>query len=163
MAIAKHTSASMSTEHDPSNKKRKPPYSEKDKVEGVPFCKVFGCLLYFSAVTHPDIGTTAFMLGKFQVEPLRCHWKMTESAVRYICETTDYEILLPFDTEQVLFGALRDADWTRDKCKQRSYIGCLLCNNNDLEIWTSELQTGTALSVSVQEFAALSTCVQEVI
>lgn len=87
---------------------------------------------------------------------------MVKRVVTYICETTDYVILLPSSTRQVRFDALNNANWVRDECKRRSCTGYLLCTNNRPMIRTSTLQITTPLCIPEAEIAALSACVWEV-
>lgn len=132
------------------------------KMDGLPFRRVLGALLYLSTRTRPDISTAVSMIAKYQSKPRPTHWKMVKHVVRYLIGTIDYGILLPNRIDDVKVLCWTDADWARDLSNRRSRTGILITINGGPVIWTSKLQSSTAQSTSEAEFNALAYFIKEV-
>lgn len=140
-----------------------PSKEDAAKLNGIPFRSVLGALLYLATRTRPDISTAVSMIAKFQSCPTPTHWKMVKHVVRYLKGTEKHGILLPNQKQidQVDVRCWTDADWARDISNRRSRTGILITINEGPVIWTSKLQTSTALSTSEAEFNALAHSIKE--
>ena len=103
------------------------------------------------------------MLGKFQDDPAPRHWKALKHVCRYVKGTADMGIIFPRRTDRVGLQAWSDADWARDESHRHSRSGYLISYDESPILWSSRLQTATALSTTEAEFTALSSCVRDVI
>ena len=138
-----------------------PTPQELQQMKDVPFRRVLGGLLYLSTRTRPDIATAVSMIAKYQSNPRPIHWKMVKNVVRYLMGTADYVILLQNQKEKTSVQCWSDADWARDLSNRRSRTGLLLTINNGPIVWTSKIQSSTALSTSEAEFNALAYGIKE--
>lgn len=83
--------------------------------------------------------------------------------VKYISGWFDHGALLRKAPRPISFEAWTDADWARDNSARHSPSGYALFANKGPIIWSSHLQTATALSTTDAEFTALSVCIREVL
>ena len=163
MSNAKHTKYPLPLSHPLYEEVSDLSPAETVEMEGIPFRKVLGALLFLSTRTRPDISTAISMIAKFQSKAKPIHWKMLKNVVRYLIGTKAYGILLPKrerNEKEVLCWT--DADWARDLAKRRSRTGFLVTLNGGPIIWTSRLQSCTAQSTAEAEFNALSNAIREV-
>lgn len=138
-----------------------PTPQENQQMKDVPFRRVLGGLLYLSTRTRPDIATAVSMIAKYQSKPRPTHWKMVKNVVRYLMGTSNYGILLPNRNDKSNVQCWSDADWARDLSNRRSRTGLILTINGGPIVWTSKLQSSTALSTSEAEFNALAYAIKE--
>lgn len=136
---------------------------ESIEMENVPYRSVFGSLLFLATRTRPDIAAAVSMLGRFLENPAPKHWKAMKHLVRYLIGTKYYGLRFKKSTEPFTkFEGWSDADWARDKTTRRSRSGIVLMVDENPIMWTSKLQTATALSTSEAEFSALADTVREI-
>ena len=158
---AKPTKYPLPMAHPLYDEAVEPSPEDISKMENIPFRKVLGALLYLSTRTRPDIATAVSMIAKFQSKPTLTHWKLLKNVVRYLIGTKDYGILLPKGNDGLEVLCWTDADWARDLSNRRSRTGILITLNGGPIVWTSKLQTSTALSTPEAEFNALSHSIKE--
>lgn len=103
------------------------------------------------------------MLEKYEAKSGFNHWKVLKHVVRYIKCTFEFGILITSLDETVGLEAWSDADWERDLSKRHSRSGYLVKYEPATLIWSSKLQTDTAMFTTEEEFAALSSWIREVV
>lgn len=135
---------------------------EKDYMRTVPYRNILGSLIFLSTRTRPDISTAVSMLGKYQEEPSRSHWNHLKQVVRYIIRTKSYGLFFPNGSGEINIVGWSDADWARDTTNRRSRSGYLITVSECPVVWSSKLQTSTALSTSEAEFFSLAQCTREI-
>lgn len=133
--------------------------AEMHEMEGNPYKKVLGSLLYLRTRTRPDFSTAASMLANFSSSPSAQHWTAMKHVLRYLQGTEDYG--LHFPKSGTILAGQSDADWGRDRNRRRSRSGVLLTIGGNPVSRSSNLQTIVALSTCEAEFLALSECVRE--
>ena len=102
------------------------------------------------------------MLGKFQENPSLVHWKHLKQVICYLDGTVEHGLTFPISDESATLRAWSDADWAHDCTNRRSRAGYILTVSGCPVIWSSKLQTATALSNFEAEFFSLSQCTREV-
>lgn len=162
MAQCKPVKSPLPLAHPLYDERRKLTESEVKEMVNKPYRSILGALLYLSTRSRPDLAVAVSLLGKYQSEPGPEHWQMLRHVVRYLSGTTDYGLLLPTGSGEFQLEAWCDADWAREKSSRRSRSGYMATLNGGPVLWTSKLQTATALSTAEAEFSALSACVREV-
>jgi hypothetical protein len=132
---------------------------------------VVGKLNYLAQTTHPDIMYATHQIAKFSADPREPHEDAILYLVCYLKKTCDLGICFAPNPEKG-FKCYCDADfsgnWTASiadvdpsTSKSRSrwvvfYAGCPI-------IWSSKLQTQTALSTTEAEYIAMSMSLRDVI
>ena len=163
MEMAKPTKAPLPLGHPLYDELNTLSDDEKLQMVNVPYHELVGGLIYLATRTRPDISTAVSMLGKFVSNPAPKNWKALKCTMRYLVGTKNYGIKIVKAKDNINLMSWCDADWARDKSNRRSRSGYILKLNDSPIVWSSKLQTATALSSSEAEFAALSSCTKELI
>jgi len=122
-----------------------------------------GILLYIAITARPDISPAVSVVARFSQNPGRKHWSAVLRILRYLQGTRRLVLQLSGksftgDIKDLCTLAYADADWGKDLDTRRSRSGYAIYLLNSLVIWSSKLQSSTALSSTEAEYIALATC-----
>ena len=62
-------------------------------MKNIPYASTIGSLMYAQVCTRPDIAFTVGMLGRYQSNPGKDHWKAAKKVMRYLQGTKDYKLM----------------------------------------------------------------------
>lgn len=71
-------------------------------MPNVPYRNILGALIYLSTRTRPDIATSVFLLGKFQVHPAPSNCNALKHLFWYLRGTAYKGIIIPYIGEELL-------------------------------------------------------------
>ena len=134
------------------------------------FRSVIGKLNYLEKSTRPDLSFAVHQVARFTHEPKQSHAKAIRRICRYLVRTRDKGIIL--DPKEESFTCYADADFgglfnkdtaADDRTTAKSRTGFIIAFSGCPIIWTSRLQTETALSSTEAEYIALSSAARELI
>jgi hypothetical protein len=135
-----------------------------------PFRRIIGKMNFLEKCSRPELACSVHQAARFSADPKSSHTEAIQHIARYLIGTADKGIILhPNDHS---FEVYADADfsglWDKDTAmedpstaKSRSgyvilYAGCPI-------LWTSRLQSETALSTTEAEYLSLSSALRETI
>ncbi len=141
------------------------PTSDEDKtfMSTRNYKSFVGVLLYIAITARPDISPSVSVVARFAHNPGRTHWFAVLRILRYLQGTRSMVLELSGksftgDIADLCSIAYADADWGKDLDTRRSRSGYAIYLLNSLIIWSSKLQSSTALSSTEAEYIALATC-----
>ena len=65
---------------------------ERKEMDSIPYASLVGSLMYAQVCTRPDIAFIVGMLGRYQSNPGKDHWKAAKRVLRYLQGTKDYRL-----------------------------------------------------------------------
>lgn len=134
---------------------------EKKDMEGVPYRRLVGKLMYLAQATRPDLSFVVSRLGQFASNPGRPHWVAAKRVLRYLKGTMDYEFLIDRQGEDIV--AYSDSDYAGCKDDRKSTTGYVIQFGSTPVIWKSNKQTSVALSTMQAEFVALASSATDIV
>ena len=132
------------------------------------YASVVGMLLYLSGHTRPDLTYSVSQVARFMFSPNLRHENAIKMIGRYLVGTKDKGMILK-PTETLNINAYPDADFAglygyednNDPVCVRSRTGFVITVANCPVLWSSKLQTETAMSTMEAEVIALANCCKE--
>jgi hypothetical protein len=124
---------------------------EIDQMKMVPYASAVGSLQYAQVCTRPDIAYVTGLLGRFQSNPGREHWKFVKKVLRYL-QGTKGLMLTYRKTESLRIVGYSNSDYAGDGRKFTS--GYVFTLAGGAISWKSYKQTVTTSSIMYAEFAA---------
>jgi histone deacetylase 1/2 len=129
---------------------------------------VVGMLNYLANSTRLDISFAVHQCARFSANPRLPHEKALKRIGRYLAGTLDNGLIIRPNRTNLAIDCFCDADfaglWTyedvQDPTCTRSRTGYLLTLGGTPLLWSSRLQTETALSTMEAEYIALSTAMR---
>jgi hypothetical protein len=124
---------------------------------------IVGMMLYLSANSRPDITFAVNQCCQYSADPKHSHKITLKRVGRYLVGTCDRGLILNL-TEALSIEMYVDANFAglwgsedpADPVSVRSCTGFVICIAKCPVLWVSKLQTETALSTMMAEYAALS-------
>jgi hypothetical protein len=126
---------------------------ERKDMESIPYASVVGSLMYAQTCTRPDISFAVGMLGRYQSNPGREHWKAAKKVLRYLHGTKDYMLMYRRSNELEVIG-YSDSDFAGCIDTRKSTFGYLFMLAQGTISWKSAKQTIVASSTMEAEFVA---------
>jgi hypothetical protein len=152
---------------DPNNKltKQQCPETdaEKNAMSKIPYKSIIGRLLYLSITARPDISPAVSQVAKYCENPGEAQWEAVIRIVQYLKGTIDYRLKLGGAFPSVTVQAYADADWAGDLDSRKSRTGYIVQLNDSVVMWSSKLQSSTALSSTEAEYLALSSVTTDIL
>ena len=134
------------------------------------YASIVGMLLYLQGHSRPDIVFSVSQCARYTFSPKLSHEIALKRIGRYLNETrTKGLIMRPSKTLQVDcyvdsdFAGLWSYEDPQDPTCVRSRTGFLIMIGDCPTVWSSKLQTETALSTMEAEYIALSSALRELI
>ena len=126
---------------------------EIDQMKSVPYTSAIGSIMYAQICTRPDLAFTTGMLGRYQVNPGKEHWKAVKKTFRYLQGTKD--LMLTYrKTDALEIVGYSDADWAGCVDIKKSTSGYVFTLAGGAISWKSSKQTVVASSTMHAEFVA---------
>ncbi|RVW28388.1 Retrovirus-related Pol polyprotein from transposon TNT 1-94 [Vitis vinifera] len=66
---------------------------EMEQMKNIPYASTVGSLMYAQVCTRPDIAFAVGMLGRYQSNPGKDHWKAGKKVIRYLQGTKYYKLM----------------------------------------------------------------------
>lgn len=123
--------------------------------------KLVGILIYLTT-TRPDLAYYFSVLNQFMSKPLKFHWVVEKSVLRYLHGTCDYGILYT-STSDVILAGLLDSDWAGNFDDRRSITSYAFSVGSRVIAWSSRKQSIVPLSSTKAEYQAVCTTTCEAI
>ncbi|GKA67352.1 putative RNA-directed DNA polymerase [Tanacetum coccineum] len=117
-----------------------------------PVVKV-GSLTYAQVCTRPDIAYITGMLGRYQSNSGKEHWKAAKKVLRYL-QGTKNSILTYRKTDNLEVVGYLDSDFAKCKDSSRSTSGYIFMLSGGLLSWRSHKQELTTTSTMMAEYVA---------
>ena len=137
---------------------------DDDPVNLREYQAAFGCLMYASIGTRPDLSSSVGVLSRFMTKPGNEHWRGVKRVLRYIQRTLNYSLKFQSTkTSVVNLNDFANPDWTGNVDTRKSTSGYLFQIGSSIVSWSSKRQTMVALSTTEAEYVALSYATQETI
>jgi hypothetical protein len=127
------------------------------------FQEIFGCILYASCNTRPDLAVCMTILGRYMANPGAAHLTAIKRVLRYIAGSLDRCIEYKNSNYKLLSGEVinphqlinfTDADWAGDADRRLSTSGTITMLAGGPVSWRSQTQKLQALSSMESELIA---------
>ena len=77
---------------------------EREQMKNIPYASAVGSLMYAQVCTRPDIAFAVGMLGRYQSNPSKDHWKAAKKVMRYLQGTKDYKLMYRWTSNLEVVG-----------------------------------------------------------
>ncbi|EKD13115.1 hypothetical protein MBM_08558 [Drepanopeziza brunnea f. sp. 'multigermtubi' MB_m1] len=123
--------------------------------------RLIGSLMYAMLGSRPDIAFSVSMVNRFASNPTIEHMKAAKRIVRYLKETTRYELVYRRDLSDLT--GFSDADWSSCQSTRKSTRGFVFNVGSGAISWSSKRQPTVALSSCESELMAETEAAKEAI
>ncbi|RVW23075.1 hypothetical protein VitviT2T_005480 [Vitis vinifera] len=124
---------------------------EREQMKNIPYASAVGSLMYAQVCTRPDIAFAVGMLGRYQSNPGKDHWKAAKKVMRYLQGTKDYKLMYRRTSNLEVVG-YSDSDFAGCVDSRKSTSGYIFILAGGAISWRSVKQTMTATSTMEAEF-----------
>ncbi|KAL1200755.1 Retrovirus-related Pol polyprotein from transposon TNT 1-94 [Cardamine amara subsp. amara] len=126
---------------------------ERKEMELLPYASVVGSLNYVQTCTRPDISFAVGMLGRYQSNPDKVHWKAAKKVLRYLQGTKEFMLTYKRSDSLKIVG-YSDSDYDGCVDSRKSTFGYLFLLARGAVSWKSAKQSVIATSTMEAEFVA---------
>ncbi|GJU64837.1 retrovirus-related pol polyprotein from transposon TNT 1-94 [Tanacetum coccineum] len=126
---------------------------EQEEMRLKPYASVVGSLTYAQVCTRPDIAYITGMLGRYQSNPGKEHWKAAKKVLRYL-QGTKNSMLTYRKTDNLEVVGYSDSDFAKCKDSSRSTSGYIFMLSGGPISWRSHKQELTTTSTMMAEYVA---------
>ena len=131
---------------------------------------VIGMLLYLASNSRPDIAFAVHQCARFTHAPKACHGVAVKKIVRYLLKTREKGLRMR-PTDELKLDCYVDADFAglwgcedpEDPIVSKSRTGYIFLLAGCPLLWSSKLQTETAMSTMMSEYIALSQAMRDLL
>ncbi|XP_071905715.1 secreted RxLR effector protein 161-like [Coffea arabica] len=126
---------------------------ERKEMDRILYASLVGSLMYAQVCTRPDIAFIVGMLGRYQSNPEKDHWKSAKRVLRYLQGTKDYRLTYKQSDYLEVVGYF-DSDFAGCVDSSKSTSGYIFLLAGGAASWRSIKQTIVASSTMEAEFIA---------
>ena len=126
---------------------------ERKEMDSIPYASLVGSLMYAQVCTRLDIAFIVGMLGRYQSNPGKDHWKTAIRVLRYLQGTKDYRLTYKQSDYLEVVG-YSDSDFAGCVDSSKSTSGYIFLLAGGAVSWRSIKQTIVASSTMEAEFIA---------
>ncbi|GJT64243.1 putative RNA-directed DNA polymerase [Tanacetum coccineum] len=126
---------------------------EQEEMRLKPYASVVGSLTYAQVCTRPDIAYITGMLGRYQSNPGKEHWKAAKKVLRYL-QGTKNSMLTYRKTDNLEVVGNSDYDFAKCKDSSRFTSGYIFMLSGGPISWRSHKQELTTTSTMMAEYVA---------
>ncbi|KAL6324338.1 hypothetical protein AAG906_012584 [Vitis piasezkii] len=98
---------------------------EREQMKNIPYASAVGSLMYAQVCTRPDIAFAVGMLGRYQSNLGKDHWKAAKKVMRYLQGTKDYKLMYRRTSNLEVVG-YSDSDFAGCVDSRKSTSGYIL-------------------------------------
>ncbi|RVW72884.1 Retrovirus-related Pol polyprotein from transposon TNT 1-94 [Vitis vinifera] len=124
---------------------------KREQMKNIPYASAVGSLMYAQVCTRPDIAFAVGMLGRYQSNLGKDHWKVAKKVMRYLQGTKDYKLMYRRTNNLEVVG-YSDSDFASCVDSRKSTFGYIFILAGGAISWRSIKQTMTATSTMEAEF-----------
>ena len=126
---------------------------EREHMKAFPYASLIGTLMYAQVCTRPDIAYVVGLLGRFQANPGKEHWKVAKKVLRYLRGTQDH--MLTYNKSDLLeIVGYSDSDFAGCPDSRKSTSCYIFLLAGGAVSWKSSKQKMTAASTMEAELLA---------
>ncbi|XP_015578574.2 uncharacterized mitochondrial protein AtMg00810-like [Ricinus communis] len=126
------------------------------KVDKTYFKQIVGCLMYLTA-TRPDMVFVVSLLSRYMENPTQLHLQLPKRVLRYLQETTGYEIFYKKRGNNGLI-VYTDSDYAGDLDDRKSTSRNIFLFSCGVVSWSSKKQPIVSFSTTEAEFIVAASC-----
>ena len=86
---------------------------DREKMKVIPYASAIGSITYAMLCTRPDVCLAVSLVGRYQSNPRKEHWKAVKNILKYLKRTKDMFLVYGGDKELVANGYV-DASFDTD-------------------------------------------------
>lgn len=122
-------------------------------MESIRYASVVGSIMCLSTCTRPDISFAVAVLGRYQSNPGKEHWKLAKKVLRYLQGTKDYMLMYKKSNNLEVLG-YSHSDFAGCIDSRKSTFGYIFLLAGAAVSWKSAKQPVIATSTMEAEFVA---------
>lgn len=111
--------------------------SECDPFDNPSLYRNIAKSLYYITITRPDLSSVVNKIFQFMACPFQPHWCVVKMILRYLHDTTTYDLVIRPYTQFLLQGFV-DVDWVLCLDDRRSTFGSIIHLDANPIIWLSK-------------------------